>query len=759
MSATLLGRPHTFERGDKVYMTTPLRIVNPTEREVEEYAFASAARTKAPNENIGWLEGRYVEAGNPNRNGAMWLSNELALKALTPMLMPVTVMHDPRTAVGTIADTKLHSGEVSSRIDNVLAIWRHRFGDVWEEAAANVEQGTMMQSMECVPLRSEILTRRGWKRWDELREDDETVGFNPAANRNEWTRIKRVVRKRAEVVTLAHARWRADCTRGHRWLTQRLSRGVPVGEQEFVTTAALGTSRRLTLTAEASLQGWLPVSPAEARVIGWIAGDGSYRASKKAGQAVVYQSKPDGVMALELALADAGIPYTRRTREPSPSTRADGTVIAPSRSVNIYQLRGEEIALLWHRAELDHLSWTAFVLGLTDAARAAWLDAIYEAEGNENHGSRCIAQNPGPIKDAIALAAYLCGYRPSARIGGDNSQAASHVRLCREPVNSTALTTTSRGEGEVWCPVTDLGSWTMRQDGNIMLTGNCYAPWYCCADCNQQYVKLPNGAERASWCDHLRGNGSSPARRILGDVCFTGTGLIFGTRGGVGAYTEAYLDHFHDEIAEYHERSHAESTYKPNNRSTSHMGLVQIEDTELASLKRERDDARAEADKLKDEKRDLTTKVETAEAAQKSAEKKAEDAETQVTELTEKAQSSALKDKRIGALGDGFMAKLGETSKTVLNDLASKASDDEWDNALKEREELAGVKRDAKGDGSAAKPSETASKGASAFADEEVASFLGRISATETSATDNSVDSSIAVRSLARAFKPKSKAA
>src|SRR5437764_4802584 len=145
---SLLGRPHVFEKDDKVYLTTPLVVATPTEEQVEEFAFASAVKTKAPNENIGWLQGRYVEADRANLNGAMWLSDELALKSLTPMLMPVTVMHDPRTGVGVIADCKLISEQGSSRIDTILGVWKHRFPEVWEEASANIDNGQLSQSME-----------------------------------------------------------------------------------------------------------------------------------------------------------------------------------------------------------------------------------------------------------------------------------------------------------------------------------------------------------------------------------------------------------------------------------------------------------------------------------------------------------------------------------------------------------------------------------------------------------------------------------
>lgn len=437
MTGSLLGRPHVFERGDKVYLTTPLTLCSPTEAQVEEFAFATAVKGQAPNEHIGWLQGRYVEAGRANLNNAMWLSDELALKSLTPMLMPVTVMHDPRTAVGTIADCKLIAPEVAntstSRIDTVLAIWKHRFGDIWEEAESNIKDGTMMQSMECL------------------------------------------------------------------------------------------------------------------------------------------------------------------------------------------------------------------------------------------------------------------------------------------------------------------------------------SPWYTCSECGQQYIKLQEGKEQASWCEHLRTNSS---RRILGDVCFTGTGLIFGTRGGKGAYTEAYLDHFQDEIAEYHAQAHIDSTYRPSEGSAPKMALVQIEETELALLRTERNTARDELATSKTEVTTLTSKVEQAEADAAKEKTAREEAEKKATKLESDVQAASLKDKRLSALGDGFLAKLGEFTRERLTEAAAALSDEDWESALKEKEEMAGVKRDLKkegadagagagagGSGSGGSGNEAAAEGSS-FSDEELASFASR-GVTQPSAAPASGD---AARALARSF-------
>lgn len=443
-----------------MYLTTPLTLATPTEGQIEEFAFASAVKSSAPNEHIGWLSGRYVEAGRANLNNAMWLSDELALKSLTPMLMPVTVMHDPRTAVGTIADCKLiaasaeGASSATSRIDTILAVWRHRFPDVWEEAEHNIKEATMMQSMECL------------------------------------------------------------------------------------------------------------------------------------------------------------------------------------------------------------------------------------------------------------------------------------------------------------------------------------SPSYACSECGQQYIKLHEGKEQASWCDHLRHNSS---RRILQDVCFTGTGLIFGTRGAKGAYTEAHLDHFQDEVAEYHDRAHIDSTYRSSERSKPNMARVEIEESELAALRTERNDERAKAEKLTGENTTLTTKVEQAEATATQEKDRADKAEKEKKELEDKAQAMTLKEKRIGELGQGFLSKLGEFTRERLNELASTLSDADWEIALKEREELAGVKRDEKAktdaedepqvkklvaegktreqaeaivEKSKEEKKENASTEGSAFSSEEVAAFAAKGVGSSTPAPVPGSAGRQLARSLSKARRP-----
>jgi hypothetical protein len=443
-----------FEQGDHIYITTPVRRITPSDAQIEEFAFSNAVKKRAPNDNIVWFAGQYVEADKPNANGAQWTAKTLKVKSLTPMLMPVTVMHDPRTAVGTIADVKhvkAGAGVERDRIDTVLALWAHRFPEVVNEAEDNSQAGTLMQSMEC------------------------------------------------------------------------------------------------------------------------------------------------------------------------------------------------------------------------------------------------------------------------------------------------------------------------------------YSPWYECSECGQVFHKLPGGVERANWCEHLRASspnggssdwlGNKPynggASRVLGDVVFTGTGLIFGTRGAHGAYSEAHLEHFQSEVAAAHATAHLATASPLPARSTSRMGLVQIEDTELAHLRKERDDARAAETAMKAERDAALTAKATAESAAEAAEVAKTAAETaKAAALEEQANQVTLKDTRWNALGEGFTAKLGDFTKGRLQEQAKTLSDEDWDGRLKELEETAGVKRDAAKDGVTPPPDETGKDGRN-FTLEEIASANGALNGGGNNgggaAAVSEIERSSVIGSLAGAFRTPTK--
>jgi hypothetical protein len=73
-----------------------------------------------------------------------------------------------------------------------------------------------------IPSNVEILTRRGWLTYDQLREDDETVGYYFATGRSEWTPMTAVhVHADAPLVRLTNKTWEAVCSPNHRWVARK----------------------------------------------------------------------------------------------------------------------------------------------------------------------------------------------------------------------------------------------------------------------------------------------------------------------------------------------------------------------------------------------------------------------------------------------------------------------------------------------------------------------------------------------------------
>lgn len=254
------------------------------------------------------------------------------------------------------------------------------------------------------------------------------------------------------------------------------------------------------------------------------------------------------------------------------------------------------------------------------------------------------------------------------------------------------------------------------EEGTLMQSMECRYAAEECSSCGQVYAVLPDLAQREHWCAHLRGEGSETAGRILRDVTFTGTGLIFGTRGARGADQSAYLESFQEEVAEFHQHaSHAQPRRPPK------MAMIQIEESERDRIIKERDDEKARADRLETEKAAAEQAAEAAEAAKATAEAEKKSAEERASELEEAQRKEVLAKERLEAFGDAFAEKIASmpTLKKRLDEQAGTLSDEEWSSRLDEVEELTSVKRDAKKEGA---PADEESSTGTVFTQEELAS-------------------------------------
>jgi hypothetical protein len=254
-------------------------------------------------------------------------------------------------------------------------------------------------------------------------------------------------------------------------VTAERQRDVYAEAAEFVTTEQIDSRDRLVLAVPVDTERRLDVTVREAAILGWIAGDGHVEKIKYRPTMSIAQGKPDMVAKLRDLLAD--VPHSLYV------TDRDGC--GPR---HVWRLRHEYAQDLLRRAAHPKSDAVAVVLSMSTEQRAAWLEAITDAEGNRQMRPGYtrprvkISQTYGTVLDAITIAVYLAGYRPNVRdfeVTNPNWSPSADVFCNRPIVTGGFLTKQDAGRGDVWCVRTELGTWTAREDNQVFLTGNSNA--------------------------------------------------------------------------------------------------------------------------------------------------------------------------------------------------------------------------------------------------------------------------------------------
>ncbi len=125
-------------------------------------------------------------------------------------------------------------------------------------------------------------------------------------------------------------------------------------------------------------------------------------------------------------------------------------------------------------------SWTEKVLKMSNEQREAWLASAIIYDGHENNysqlhnrGSYGFSQKNTDHGDAAAICAALLGYNVSFNKNKKyNPDISSFIFINRQTHKTQNLLKEEYKSCDVWCPETNNGTWLMKQERMITITGN-----------------------------------------------------------------------------------------------------------------------------------------------------------------------------------------------------------------------------------------------------------------------------------------------
>lgn len=316
-----------------------------------------------------------------------------------------------------------------------------------------VEEAYRKGYNHCVPLTTQAIARNGFTPYDQLQVGDEILTY--ANDGLVWSRIKQLVfNESMPLFELGHRRFATTASSGHRWVME---------DDTFRTTEELHgqrTSRtHLRLAATLTANTDSPLSPREAAILGWLITDG-HIAFQARGRIHAHIFQSERVNAHKCA----------RIRELLGEDLAHERLWSEGFSSGVvgFRVATPFLRSLLQKAGLgkDYRSkgLVELVLRLDYASALAFLTAARDAEGS-GPDSPYIAQIDGHRKDAIVLAATLCGYHPTVYRTG--------LHLGKPYTSLKGWHTQETASAAAWCPVTETGTWVAYDGYQTFITGNC----------------------------------------------------------------------------------------------------------------------------------------------------------------------------------------------------------------------------------------------------------------------------------------------
>lgn len=358
----------------------------------------------------------------------------------------------------------------------------------------------------CVPVEgSEILTRDGFKSPETVQVGEEVLAYDAETDTCRWTPLlKKSFYEDCEVVRMftEQNRFEAICTPDHSWAVEktaykdhrRVEKGIgmvagPRGamrraapKRYLVKAHDLKKRENIVLAAREEETETSLLTPTEAALLGWVITDGTirrYDGPEKGTRysVAIFQSKEEhfeAIRALMMAYAGGLHETVVETKERTFPMNGKTCATKPQHMWFIPRELGGR--LLQKAGYVDRSSLPRIVTRLSADARAAMFKAMMAGDGCQGGVCSTFSNTDPHVIEALeilcALEGVATGYTRPKKNDPRYKQCYDKTIKTGRLAYGQHIQTEAVGRTDVWCPTTKYGTWVMRQNGRVMITGN-----------------------------------------------------------------------------------------------------------------------------------------------------------------------------------------------------------------------------------------------------------------------------------------------
>jgi hypothetical protein len=353
----------------------------------------------------------------------------------------------------------------------------------------------------CVDVETEILTKDGWLRYDQITDGAEALTLNMTTWESEWQPITHLWHGTGQhsLVLMENGSFSALTTPDHRWPIRRYYARKKEWITEFRTTERLTSACRIPRAVPCSS---LPTAPthgnALVELVAWFWTEGSYDWGRKDGESLtgvrpigisLSQSQkvnPENVDLIDRCLFTLFGPPGRFTEGANWHRRLN-------EHTGVIQYRLDRVAA-WLLRDLVSLHDKAvsprFIASLTEDQLHLFLDRSMRADGTESYSSiPVISQRSENRLRSFEMACALVGQPTNTRVVNKRTGMVGTSLLGMKHCNPQSNASRTDGKAgrsvyervqkdtTIWCPTTPNGTWLARRRGAVYFTGNSQPPF------------------------------------------------------------------------------------------------------------------------------------------------------------------------------------------------------------------------------------------------------------------------------------------
>jgi len=338
----------------------------------------------------------------------------------------------------------------------------------------------------CVPMDAEMLTIHGWKKWNQLKIGELAIGYNVQTGRIVLTELKDLHFGKEAIGTLyyRHGKMRrigVNCTKNHKWIVGTdLIKGFVTAEDAEKTR---GGGYHLILSSGIPADFGTYISTDDdyvgAALVGWALTDGDINRTSS------------GRYYLEVKLKKQR--SVRKFREQMQGRSY--SISLYSNGATRFGVGVEVFDRIWTRV-MRAGSIVSYIVSLSPKARREMWDAMIEADGTIRRyggGKSCYPGFKERENYAFGNKVELSPYKPNVgeafsalsvlmgkalkykyrEIKGKKPFVDWEISEMRNKYPKYVYGTEPE---DVWCPETSTGTWIVKQNGVVGITGNSSSP-------------------------------------------------------------------------------------------------------------------------------------------------------------------------------------------------------------------------------------------------------------------------------------------